>query len=94
MGQARGALYNLCRHAVTRINIGDSQCPLASPRQGAYCSDDARGNARVATEYRWAHEAGAHGMARPEALEGERYVRVRQHPFWPASWLMRREVGA
>jgi hypothetical protein len=44
------------------------------------------------TEYRWANETGAHGMARPEMLEAEGYVRVRRHPFWPASWLMRRDI--
>jgi hypothetical protein len=42
-------------------------------------------------EYRWANERGAHGMATPEELEAEGYVRCKQHPFWPLSWLMVRE---
>jgi len=42
------------------------------------------------TEFRWASEAGAAGMAYPEELEYLGYERVRRHPFWPASWLMRR----
>jgi hypothetical protein len=42
-------------------------------------------------EYRWANEQGVSGMPVPEVLEAEGYVRVCQHPFWPLSWLMRRE---
>lgn len=44
------------------------------------------------TEYRWANEAGAHGMPTPAQCEADGYRRVRQHPFWPASWLMVRET--
>ncbi len=41
--------------------------------------------------YQWAHEAGLNGMARPEFLEQQGWIKVRQHPFWPLSWLMKKE---
>lgn len=41
-------------------------------------------------EFQWANVNGAHGMALVAALEGQGWVRVRQHPLWPASWLMRK----
>ena len=42
-------------------------------------------------EFRWANERGASGMPHPEELEHLGYVRVRQHPLFPLSWLMRRD---
>ena len=42
--------------------------------------------------FRWAHEHGAHGMPTPENLEAEGWLRVRRHPFWPLSWLMRKDA--
>ena len=42
--------------------------------------------------FQWANESGAHGMARPAALEKIGYVKVRQHPLWPKSWLMRKDT--
>jgi len=44
------------------------------------------------TEYRWASEVGAHGMAHPEELEYLGYRRHVQSPIYPASWLMIRET--
>lgn len=41
--------------------------------------------------FQWANESGAHGMARPDSLESQGWVRVRQHPLWPKSVLMRKE---
>ena len=41
--------------------------------------------------FRWANERGLNSMPTPEALEIEGWVRVRRHPFWPASWVMRRD---
>lgn len=43
--------------------------------------------------YQWANESGTHGMARPAALERIGYVKVRQHPLYPKSWLMRKEAS-
>jgi hypothetical protein len=45
-----------------------------------------------AIQYQWANESGAHGMARPSYLEARGWVKVRQHPLWPKSWLMRKEA--
>ena len=42
--------------------------------------------------FRWANEREVNGMPTPEALEAEGWVRVRRHPFWPLSVLMRREA--
>ena len=42
--------------------------------------------------FRWANERGVNNMPTPEALELEGWVRVCRHPFWPLSWLMRREA--
>jgi hypothetical protein len=36
----------------------------------------------------WANESEAQGMLKPEAWERRGWVKVRRHPFWPASWLM------
>ncbi len=41
-------------------------------------------------EFRWAHEARRFGLPTPDELEAVGWVRVRRHPFWPASWLMRK----
>ncbi len=41
-------------------------------------------------EFRWAHEARLFGLPTPEELEASGWIRVRRHPFWPASWLMRK----
>ena len=41
----------------------------------------------------WANEAGVHGMARPEYLESQGWVKVRQHPNFPLSWLMRKDAA-
>ena len=43
------------------------------------------------TLYQWANEQGVNGMARPATLERLGWVKVRQHPLWPKSWLMRRK---
>lgn len=48
----------------------------------------------VAFLLRWANETHAHGMPTPEELEAEGWVRVRQHPRWPTSWLMRKGEDA
>lgn len=40
--------------------------------------------------YQWANESGLHGMARPEYLEAHGWIKIRRHPFWPKSWLMKR----
>jgi hypothetical protein len=46
----------------------------------------------MAILYQWASETGAQGMARPSALEKLGYVKVRRHPLYPTSWLMRKEA--
>lgn len=43
-------------------------------------------------EFRWASETGRSGMPHPDELEYFGFVRVRRHPFYPASWLMRRDA--
>jgi hypothetical protein len=42
--------------------------------------------------FQWANESGAHGMARPADLESQGFVKVGPHPFWPTSWLMRKDA--
>lgn len=42
--------------------------------------------------FQWANESGAHGMARPAYLEAQGWVKVRQHPLWPKSWLMKKDA--
>lgn len=52
----------------------------------------------MATEYRWASETGAHGMATPDELVyfgfvyHEREGRRVCDPRYPGSWLMRRDA--
>ncbi len=41
-------------------------------------------------EFRWASVDPARGLPTPAELEAAGWVRVRRHPFWPASWLMRK----
>jgi hypothetical protein len=43
--------------------------------------------------FQWANEHGVHGMARPTELERQGWVKVRQHPNYPLSWLMKKDVG-
>jgi len=40
----------------------------------------------------WANEREMNDMPTPEALEAEGWVRVRRHPFWPLSVLMRHDT--
>ena len=47
----------------------------------------------MSDEYRWASESGAQGMATPEELEWLGYEKVREHPLWEGSWLMKRETA-
>lgn len=42
--------------------------------------------------FQWANEDGAQGMVRPEDLEAQGWVKVRQHPNYPLSWLMRKDA--
>lgn len=42
--------------------------------------------------FRWANERGLNSMPTPEVLELEGWVRVHRHPFWPSSYLMRRDM--
>lgn len=44
-------------------------------------------------EYQWANEKRVNGMPTPEELETEGYERIRRHPWWPISWLMRRAIA-
>ena len=44
------------------------------------------------TDYRWADETRAHGMAHPERLKRAGWVEVRRHPRYPSSVLMKRAV--
>lgn len=44
-------------------------------------------------EFRWANTDKHHNMPTPRELEDQGYVKVRQHPFWPESWLMKRARG-
>lgn len=46
---------------------------------------------KVVAVYQWANESGVHGMARPSYLEAHGWVKVRQHPLYPKSWLMRKD---
>ena len=41
-------------------------------------------------EYRWANESGLHGMISIAEAEYFGYVRWRQDPRFPDSWLMKR----
>ena len=74
----------------------DDECSLASPC--SRCERDEADRAawraaeRASGEYRWASEHGTAGMPHPEELAYLGYVKVRQHPMWPSSWLMRRDV--
>ena len=43
--------------------------------------------------FQWANEGGLHGMPKPEELEQIGYRKERQHPFWPTSWLMRKDAS-
>lgn len=46
----------------------------------------------MSTLYQWANTAGVNGMPRPSHLEKLGWVKVRQHPLWPKSWLMRKDA--
>jgi hypothetical protein len=46
----------------------------------------------VTALYQWANEDAVHGMARPSYLESQGWVKVRQHPNYPKSWLMRKDA--
>jgi hypothetical protein len=43
--------------------------------------------------YAWASETRAHSMPTPEELEAQGYVKLRPHPWYTGTWLMKREVG-
>jgi len=58
-------------------------------RYDTYGHEEAETRAPYAI-YQWANEKGIHGMATPAHLESIGYVKVRQHPLYPASWLMRK----
>ena len=42
-------------------------------------------------DFCWANDAGRLGLSRPEALEAQGWTRVRRHPRWHDSWLMRKD---
>ena len=43
------------------------------------------------TEYRWASDSGAQGMPYVEEIEYLGFERLREHPLFPGTWLMRRD---
>ena len=60
---------------------------------GARDGGRAGGGGGVTVVYQWANVKGVHGMATPAYLESHGFVKVRQHPLYPLSWLMRKDAA-